>query len=87
MTGARFCEPPKESKALAQLDEAEHETRIIRKVMGMKVKNPPTDDLTASPVLVVVSYAEAGPLNVRLTPTAARELLAVLSKHPLVGKH
>lgn len=62
-------------------DEAEFETRIIRKISGIRA-TPPED--AAQPLILHVECETAiGPLVLRLSQIAAVELAAILNKHPL----
>lgn len=63
-------------------DEAAYETRIIRKVVGIKVVPPEVP--TEPTVLIVVGLTDTGPLDVRLSQIAAQELLVELNKLPPV---
>ncbi len=59
-----------------------HETRVIRRFLGIKAA---TFEKPIGPmILTLVGQTETGPLDVRITQIAAQELLAVLSTHPQV---
>jgi hypothetical protein len=64
------------------MDEAQFETRIIRKFIGIKAAT--ATDSTGAMILTLVGQTDTGPLDVRITQIAAQELLAVLSTHPQV---
>jgi hypothetical protein len=63
------------------LDEAQSETRIIRKILGIQAIPP--EDATQPTILRVECGTATGPLVVQLSQIAAVELAAELNKHPL----
>lgn len=63
------------------MDEAEYETRIIRRVLGIRAVPP--EDATQPTTLHVECETATGPLVVRLSQIAGGELAAALNRHPL----
>ena len=62
-------------------DEAEFQTRIIRRVVGIRATPP--EDATQPTILHVECETATGPLVVRLSQIAGVELAGALNKHPL----
>jgi hypothetical protein len=65
------------------MSDVPYETRIVRKVLGLKFE--PSTDPTKPTILILVGETDTGPLDLRITQSAAKELMGVLSTHPLVG--
>jgi hypothetical protein len=63
------------------IDEAQSETRIIRKIFGIRKISP--ENPSVPTILHVECGTETGPLVLRLSQIAAVELTALLNKHPL----
>ena len=66
------------------MTNSHYESPLITSVTGIKVV--PAPNPKQSSVLIVVGHSDAGPSDIRLTQTAAKELMGVLSTHPLVGR-
>jgi hypothetical protein len=65
------------------MEKLAYESPIINKVVGTKFE--PAKNPKEPIVLTVVGYSDAGPCDLRITQSAAKELMGVLSTHPLVG--
>ena len=62
-------------------DEAQFETRVIRRVLGIETVLP--EDATQPTILLIKCETETGPLVVRLSQIAGVELAGALNRHPL----
>ena len=66
------------------MEKAVYESPIIDKIMGIRPDHPRNPKQPI--VLTLVGYSGGAPCDLRLTQSAAKELMGVLSTHPLVGR-